>query len=206
MVLTSKVIIAIGAHPDDIELGCGATICKATEKGQRVIAVYLTKGEKSGLPEVRMNESIKALSLLGVKEVYFENFVDTQIPDSFEVIDCIEKYVVKFKPDSVFIHSINDVHQDHRRIGWLALSACRNVSKILAYETPRVQPGAFKPSYFIDIEGFIAKKLAALECHETQKIKHYLSYEATVALSSFRGSQMGIKHAESFEIVKFLER
>jgi LmbE family N-acetylglucosaminyl deacetylase len=75
----------------------------------------------------------------------------------------------------------------------------------LAYETPRVQPAAFQPTYFIDIEGFIVKKLAALECHVSQKAKRYLTYEATVTLSAFRGSQMGIKHAEAFEIVKFFE-
>jgi LmbE family N-acetylglucosaminyl deacetylase len=115
MVLESRVILAIGAHPDDIELGCGGTICKAAQGNQRVIALYLTKGEKSGPPEVRMKESINAMRVLGVTEVYFESFPDAQIPDSFEVIECLEKYVTKFNPTTVFTHSIHDTHQDHRR-------------------------------------------------------------------------------------------
>jgi LmbE family N-acetylglucosaminyl deacetylase len=205
MVLNSSVILAVGAHPDDIELGCGGTICKAVQRGKQVIAVYLTKGEKSGSADVRMKESINALRVLGVTEVHFESFPDTQIPDSFETIECLEKYAVKFQPNIVLTHSVNDTHQDHRRIGWLVMSAFRNVPKVLAFETPRVRPAAFLPNYFVDIDGYIGKKLAALECHKSQTSKRYLAYEATVTLSSFRGSQVGVKEAEAFEVVKYVE-
>ncbi len=201
----SNAILAVGAHPDDIELGCGGTLYKAVQRNKRVIAVFLTKGEKSGSAEVRAKESTEALRVLGVSDVFFEDFPDAQIPDSFEAIQCLEKYAIKYKPDVVLAHTVNDMHQDHRCVGWLVLSAFRDTPKILAYETPRVRPASFMPTYFVDITGCLEKKWAALQCHASQKAKRYLAYESTVSLASFRGSQVGVKEAEAFEVVKFVE-
>lgn len=205
MVYRCSVILAVGAHPDDIELGCGGTLHRSCQNQTRVIAIYLTKGEKSGSKEERMKESKKALGILGIHEVFFEDFPDTQIPDSHETIECLEKYAVKFKPEVVLTHTINDIHQDHRRVGWLSMSAFRNTPKILAYETPRVRSATFMPAYFVDISGSVDKKWEALHCHISQHDKRYLAYESMISLSSFRGSQVGVKAAEAFEVVKFLE-
>lgn len=206
MVSKSNVIIAIGAHPDDIELGCGGTLYKAVQKETEVVAIFMTRGEKSGDGAVRTKESTDALRVLGVDDVHFHDFPDTEIPDSFEIIDLLEKYFVKYNPDLVLTHSVNDSHQDHRQVGWLTMSAFRNAPKILAYETPRVRPSAFAPTYFVDITGAIDKKWEALKCHASQKEKRYLAYESTVNLASFRGNQVGVKEAEAFEVVKFVER
>ena len=206
MVSKSEVIIAVGAHPDDIELGCGGTLFKSSQMGKHVVAVFLTRGEKSGDATVRANESTEALRVLGVTDVHFLNFRDTEIPGSFEAIDSLEKFEVKYNPDMVLTHTINDMHQDHRQVGWLTLSAFRNASKILAYETPRVQPGLFSPVFFVDITGALDKKWEALRCHVSQKKKRYLAYESTVNLASFRGNQAGVKEAEAFEVVKYLDK
>ena len=205
MVFANKVILAVGAHPDDIELGSGGTIYKAVQAGARVIALYMTRGGKITDTNVRMSESTKAMNVLGVQEIYFENFPDTEIPDSFDAINCLEQYALKYQPDIVLTHSINDTHQDHRRVGWLAMSSFRNIPKILAFETPRVRPAAFLPTYFVNITGCVDKKWEALRCHVSQNDKRYLAYESTVNLSSFRGNQVGVQAAEAFEIVKYVE-
>ena len=150
MVLKSDVILAVGAHPDDIELGCGGTISAASKLGKKVIAVFMTKGEHSGSPEVRPNESLEALSLLGVKEVYFGNFPDAEIPCSRESIDFLEAFFTENKPGTILTHTVNDIHQDHRQVGWASISAFRNAPHVLAYETPRVTP-AFCSTYFVEI-------------------------------------------------------
>ena len=199
-------ILAVGAHPDDIELGCGGTLHKASKRGTKIVAIYLSKGEKSGDVKVRMRETIDALRILGVNNVHFGDFPDTEIPDSFKAIDFLEQYSIKHSPDLVLTHTINDTHQDHRQVGWLSISAFRNVPKILAYETPRVRPGTFSPTYFVDITGCLKKKWEALRCHVSQKEKRYLAYESTVNLASFRGSQVGVPVAEAFEVVKYLEK
>jgi LmbE family N-acetylglucosaminyl deacetylase len=205
LVLKSEVILAIGAHPDDIELGCGGTIKAASEAGKRVVAVFMTKGEQSGNPEVRPKESIEALSLLGVKEVYFGDFPDTEISCSRQAIDFLEAFYAANKPQTVLTHTVNDIHQDHRQVGWISMSAFRNAPKILAYETPRVTP-SFSPTYFIDITNSVNDKWAALKCHFSQKTKRYITYESMVNLASFRGSQVNVPAAEAFEVVRYVEK
>jgi LmbE family N-acetylglucosaminyl deacetylase len=205
LVFRSNTLLAIGAHPDDIELGCGGTISAASEAGKKVIAVYMTKGEKSGNPETRMSESRNALTILGVKHVFFGNFTDTEIPNTHEVIRFLEEIFDKFKPETVLTHTTHDSHQDHRQIGWLSLSAFRNVSKLLAYETPRVT-GEFSPKYFIDISNYVQRKWESLKCHESQKTKRYIAYESMVNLASFRGSQVDLGAAEAFEVIRYVEK
>lgn len=205
MVFASSTVLAVGAHPDDIELGCGGTIYKAVQVGAKVIALYMTRGGKITDTAVRMRESKEAMNVLGVKEIHFENFPDTEIPDSFEAMNCLEQYALKYQPDIVLTHSINDTHQDHRRVAWLAMSSFRNISKVLAFETPRVRPAAFLPTYFVNITGCVDKKWEALKCHVSQNEKRYLGYESTVNLASFRGSQVGVAAAEAFEIMKYVD-
>ena len=204
MVFKSNVILAIGAHPDDIELGCGGTIRAATSAGKKVIAVYLTRGEMSGDIDLRPKESIAALAVLGVKEVHFGDFPDTEIPSSHEVIDFLEKFYNESKADTVLTHTTNDMHQDHRQVGWLSMSAFRSVPRMLAFETPRVTP-AFAPNYFVDISGYVKDKWTALKFHVSQGSKRYLAYESMINLASFRGSQVGLSAAEAFEVVRYVE-
>lgn len=205
MVLKSDVILAVGAHPDDVELGCGGTIKAASQLGKKVIAVFMTKGEQSGNPEVRPKESIEALSMLGVKDVYFGDFPDAEIPCSRQAIDFLESFFIANKPETILTHTVNDIHQDHRQVGWVSMSAFRNAQKILAYETPRVT-AAFSPTYFVDITNSVNDKWAALKCHFSQKTKRYITYESMVNLASFRGSQVSLPAAEAFEVVRYVEK
>ena len=205
MVLKSSKILAIGAHPDDIELGCGGTVSAACAAGANVVAVFLTKGEQSGNPDSRRQESLDALNFLGVTNVYFGDFSDADIPNSRQVIDFLESFCKNGEIETVLTHTINDSHQDHRQVGWLSLSAFRNVPRILAYETPRVTPN-FSPTYFVDISNFVEGKWAALKCHLSQKTKRYLAYESMINLASFRGSQVNVRAAEAFEVVRYLEK
>jgi len=205
MVFKSSVVLAVGAHPDDIELGCGGTICKAAEAGARVVAVFLTKGELSGEADVRMRESREALAVLGVKDVFFGDFPDTEIPSCRKSIDFLEQFYVKYNPDIVLTHTTNDVHQDHRQVGWISTSAFRNALKMLAFETPRVTP-VFTPSYFVDITNCVDPKWRALKCHVSQREKRYLTYESMVNLASFRGSQVNLAAAEAFEVMRYVDK
>jgi len=204
-VFKSKTVIAIGAHPDDIELGCGGALCQVTSSGGKAIAVFMTKGEQSGNPIVRMEESKRALEVLGVKDVYFGDFSDTEIPSCRKAIDFLEQFFTTYRPEMVITHTINDIHQDHRQVGWLSIAAFRSALKVLAYETPRVTP-SFSPTYFVDISDCVSLKWNALKCHLSQKEKRYLTYESMVNLASFRGSQVGIPAAEAFEVVRYVEK
>jgi LmbE family N-acetylglucosaminyl deacetylase len=205
MVLKSSVILAVGAHPDDIELGCGGTIRAASVSGKKVIAVFLTKGEKSGDPQLREAESKRALGILGVNEVFFGDFPDTEIPSSHKGVEFLERIYDSFKPDAVLTHTLHDTHQDHRQVSCLSLSAFRNAPRLLGYETPRAT-GSFSPNYFVDISGYVSCKWDALKCHLSQSDKRYLAYESMVNLASFRGNQAGLVSAEAFEVIRYVEK
>jgi LmbE family N-acetylglucosaminyl deacetylase len=204
MVFRSDVILAVGSHPDDIELGCGGTISTAAKMGKKVIAVYLSKGERSGDPAVRTRESTEALALLGIKDVYFGDFPDTEIQCSRKAISFLEGFFLEHKPETILTHTVNDSHQDHRQVGWMSISAFRNADIILSYETPRVTSG-FSPTYFVDISDCVSDKWRALKCHFSQKTKRYITYESMINLASFRGSQVNLAAAEAYEVIRYVE-
>lgn len=119
-------ILAIGAHPDDVELGCGATLAKEISKGKKVGIIDLTRGELGtrGSAEIRDREATKAAEILGV--MVRENL---EFADGFFVNDKahqleIIKMIRKYKPEIVFCNAIDDRHIDHAKGSKLVSDAC----------------------------------------------------------------------------------
>lgn len=195
-------VIAIGAHPDDIEFGCGGTILKHKERGDEIVFIILSKGEKCGNPEERKKEAESSAKKLGARLHVFD-FPDTSIPDSHDVIEKIESVIKSVKPDRVYTHSIKDTHQDHRNAAYSTLVAARKVPEILAYESPSLYLN-FQPNYYIDISDFIEKKVEALNFFATQNNKEYMKIEAIKGLAQFRGLMPQTRFAEAFEAIKVL--
>jgi LmbE family N-acetylglucosaminyl deacetylase len=211
-------ILAVGAHPDDIELGCGATLALFKENGHEVYMLVLTKGEASGDPNVREKECKRAAKILGVDRLMFGSLRDTEIADGPETIMEIENIVNLLKPDIVFAHSFKDGHQDHRNAGRASLSAARYSKKVLLYESPAALR-EFCPQLFVDVSSTFDVKLRALKAFSSQAEKVYFSNgnhshknhtglpQASYAaggLAQFRGYQAGVELAEAFEVGKFL--
>lgn len=210
-------ILAVGAHPDDVEIGCGGALALFKRKGHEVYMLVLTKGEASGDPKVREKECQKAANTIGADELIFGNLQDTRITDGIETILAIENVINRIKPDIIFAHSWRDGHQDHRNTGMAALSAARNSKKVLLYESPAALR-EFCPQVFVDISETFAIKLKALACFGSQATKVYfrgnntlrpirdLPYvsNAVEGLARFRGFQANVTFAEAFEVGKFL--
>ena len=207
-------VLFVGAHPDDIELGCAGTIRVFVEKGYRVKCVYVTKGGYAGSPFQRESESRGALDLLGVKQedIVFGDFADTRIPATVDTIKFLQdQYIAQSQgKDTVdrsvyaaFVHSTHDVHQDHRAVAECSLTAFRHVPRIFAYEAPS-SIGAFNPTAFVDITSHRQIKHDALMLHKSQVAleRSYLEYEAMTNLARFRGRQGGVEFAEAFEVWK----
>jgi len=217
MVFKSSVVLAVGAHPDDIELGCGATLALFKRNGHKVFALVLTKGEASGDPVVREKECRLSAKRLGLDKLFFGGSRDTKISDGIETIMEIEKVVSLLTPDFVFSHSYKDGHQDHRNTGLASLSASRNSKKVLLYESPAARRD-FCPQLFVDVSSTFDVKLRALEAFTSQAPKKYFRgknhsnhrrkypYVSTAAegLARFRGFQAGVDLAEAFEVGSFL--
>jgi bacillithiol biosynthesis deacetylase BshB1 len=177
--------LAFGAHPDDVELGCGGTVAKMISEGKKVAIVNLTQGELGtrGTEETRKKEAenaakilkISALENLKMKDGFFINDEKHQL----EIIKMIRKY----RPEIVFANAIEDRHPDHAKAAKLVSDACF-LSGLTKIETslngekqqkwgPKhifhyIQWKPVKPDFVVDISDFIAKKIDACLAYKTQ--------------------------------------
>lgn len=147
-------ILAVGAHPDDVELGCGGALALFKKKGHDVSVLVLTRGEASGDPAVRENECKVAAATIGVDRLFFGNLVDTRITDGIDTIKTIEDTIDGVAPDFVFTHSPKDSHEDDGNTHLASISAARHVSRVLLYESAAALKD-FSPQAFIDISSTI---------------------------------------------------
>lgn len=201
-----KRVLAIGAHPDDIEYGCGGTLARYVQDGNEVFVLFLTCGEESGDPQIRVNETYTSLKILGIPQsnVFFYNLPDTRIYEHIrEAIKIIEEKVKEIEADCVLTNTKKDRHQDHVATGLSTHAACRNVLELIAYETPSTLP-TFSPYIYINIQNTIEQKLKAISSHKSQKNKIYLRQEAIKGLAHYRGLQANIPVAESFDIYRIV--
>ncbi len=196
-------IIAIGAHPDDIEFGCAGTIMRHIKRGDSATFVILSRGEKGGDPETRSKESRDSAKKIGAKLHIFD-YPDTAVPQSHELIEKLEAIIKDLNPRRVYTHSVKDTHQDHRNAAYTTLVAARLVPEIFAYESPSLYLN-FSPNYYVDISSYIDQKTELLKNFTTQNGKDYMKINAIRGLSQFRGLATSVSHAEAFEIVRILK-
>jgi len=201
-----KSILAVGAHPDDIELGCGGTLALHKMRGDKVFLLVLTKGEASGSPEVREDECRSSAAILCADRLIFGNLSDTRVHDGRETIDAVEKVVDEVKPDIIYAPTFKDTHQDHRNTGHACLSAGRRCKIILMYEGASTQRD-FSPQVFVDVTETFELKLKMTRVYGSQIGNHgvyAVAVKAIEGLAKFRGYQAGVDLAEAFEVGKFV--
>lgn len=162
-------VLAVGAHPDDIELGCGGALAKHVAAGHRVTMLVVTRGEEGpGDSDVRIKEQLRAAEVLGVHELLWgQGFGDCRVSlQEFELVHLIEDAIEKASATIVYTHTANDSHQDHRVVSRCTLGAARWVSSIMTYGGPSAL--GFNPTAYIDISDCLDKKVEALMCHGSQ--------------------------------------
>lgn len=196
-------VLAVGAHPDDIELGCGGTLLAHRAAGHSVLLLVLTTGEQGPqMARSRIEEQKEAASLLGA-DLVWGGFQDGCVPQGREVVSVIEAAIRRIGADVVYTHSPRDTHQDHRAAAVATMAAARRLSQLLYYEAPTSQD--FRPSVYVDIAGHVERKLDVLRSHVSQVLKNGLvDLEAIEALARYRGFEARIRNAEGFETDRFL--
>jgi LmbE family N-acetylglucosaminyl deacetylase len=199
-------ILAIGAHPDDVEFGCGGTLIRYSRAGHKVNLMVLTSGSYGGDPAIRMREQEEAAKYLGAVKVFWGGFNDTELHDGRPLISKIEEAVSLVKPDVVFINYPEDVHQDHRAAANAGMSATRYVKEVIFFEVPTTQN--FPPGMFVDIGKVLPDKLKLLEYHSSQinrtRVENLTILESVQACATFRGFQGRVKYAEGFKALRIL--
>ena len=194
-------ILAIGPHPDDIEIGCGGTLIKYSQKGHNVFMLIVTRGELGGEGETRYREQLDAANIIGTREVLWGNLRDTELLDKGnEIIHLVERHIATIKPSFIFVNFFDDTHQDHRTVNRSVLSATRYVKNVMFYEVPTTNN--FTPNVFVDIGSVLHKKIEALEAHASQIMKTNIEDLSIVDIARssahFRGVQGRVPLAEGF--------
>ena len=197
-------ILAIGAHPDDIELGCGGLLLRAARQGHSVFMYTLTRGGASGDPEQRTKELLQSAKFIGAKKVWIDNFEDTKLSLNSELINHIEFFINRADPDIVITHSLNDTHHDHRAISESTVEAGRFVPNIMSYEIPVTRD--FKPQVYFDISDVMDDKIELINIFWSQRSKMFLKSNAIRGLAEYRALQSRLNTSvmcvEAFEVMK----
>ena len=193
-------ILAIGAHPDDVEFGCGGTLIKYARKGAHIDLLILTDGSRGGSAPVRRREQKRAAAVIGVRGIHWGGYRDTLLPSGRRLIDRMERVIRRVSPDFIFVNFPEDTHQDHRQVARAAISATRYARNVLFYEGPTTVN--FSPTVFIDVADEIDQKIQALRTHKSQITRTRIAAtpicEIAEASAHFRGVQGRVRWAEGF--------
>jgi bacillithiol biosynthesis deacetylase BshB1 len=225
-------ILAFGAHPDDIELGCGATIAKEVSLGKKVGIIDLTRGELGtrGSAELRIIEAKKASKIMGVSVRenlgFLDGFFTNNRKHQIEIIKMIRKY----QPEIVLCNAIDDRHIDHGKGSKLVSDACF-LSGLIKIETevegvqqekwrPKqvyhyIQWKNIEPDFVLDVTGFIDKKIAAVLAYSSQFYDPKSNEpESPITSKSFMesinyrardlGRLIGVEYAEGFTSERYV--
>lgn len=210
-------IMAIGAHPDDIEFGCSGTLIKHKERGDKVVYVCMTNTEsKSGTSgevlrsiEQLVSEVKCATELIGCDYVEFAGFTDLHVPFNFESVSTLDGMMQTYKIDTVYTHWAGDSNQDHIATFKATMAAARYVPNVFCYEQiplPRHTENEMNINYYSDISDTFDEKIKVAECHQSQFKKYKAAgfdvTENLTTLAKFRGIQANCKYAEGFQIIK----
>ena len=197
-------ILAIGAHPDDIEFGCGGALIKYTQKGHRLFLLVMTGGGMGGTSAVRIKEQQDSGEILAAEKIFWGGYEDTQLIVDTVLIGKIEAVIAEVKPDFIFCNFPDDTHQDHRHLAQAIMSATRYIRNVLFYEGPTTQN--FNPQVFVDISDTLERKVEALKAHKSQVMKTNIEdlsiVEVARSSANFRGIQGRVKYAEAFHSLR----
>lgn len=201
---TTRRVLAIAAHPDDLELACGGTLARMVDAGHEVHAVIMSHGAVGGDASVRPDEARAGGSFLGIEDVEVHDLPDTHLGlAGGEMIRLIEAAIGRVDPHLILTHSKNDQHQDHHAVHEATLRAARQHHSIICFESPSVTK-EFSPDIFVDVEDYVQVKVESVLAHRNQAGKPYMMPDVVEGIVTFRGRQAKLSRAEGFETVRLL--
>lgn len=203
-------VLVLAPHTDDGEFGCGGSIAKFIDEGKEVYYVAFSTAEKSlpaGWPknilETEVREATQRIGIPPANLIIYKYEVRKLNYIRQEILEELVKIKKELNPDLVFLPSSNDLHQDHTTVATEGIRAFKQIS-ILGYELPWNNI-TFHTQVFIKLhETHVQKKIHALKAYNSQSQKDYASEDFIWSWAKTRGTQIGTKFAESFEIIRWI--
>lgn len=196
-------ILFIGAHPDDIELGCGALLAHISDQSE-VLCVTLSDNQTNPALGKLIEEHYRSMEVLGVprERVVLQSFETRNFTrDRQQILEYLYELGAQHRPDLVFVHSQADIHQDHAVSTREALRAFRGTS-VLGFDVLRSSYGFF-PHFLVEVdEGDVERKLKALAEYKTYANRYYFSPEVIRATLVRHGALAERPFAEGFDILR----
>lgn len=198
-------LLFLGAHPDDIELGCGALLARVAGKLD-LRCVTLSDNQRNPDLVNLVDEHYNAMEILGVSrdEVILKDFETRNFPRDRQIIlEFLYELNGAFRPDMVFTHTKADIHQDHDVVTVETLRAFRGVS-VLGYDVLRSSYGFF-PHFLVEVSAEdVEKKIEALGAYQTYQSRYYFDPEVVRATSVRHGALAEKPFAEGFDILRIV--
>ena len=192
-------ILAIGAHPDDIELGCGGTLIRHIGRGDDVTLLVVTDGLLGpGSTQQRREEQDQAVQVMGAQRLLWGDLPDCRVDNHrLELVHLIEDAERLYSIDRIYTHFVLDSHQDHEAVAKSTFGAARHCSQVLQYGAPSAY--SFNPTLFVDIAENLEAKVAAVSCHASQvKASEMVDTERVRANARSMGHMARLGLAEGF--------
>jgi LmbE family N-acetylglucosaminyl deacetylase len=209
MFLGNKILV-LAPHTDDGEFGCGASIAKFIKEGKDVLYAAFSIAEDS-VPDpfpvdILETEVVEATNALGLShfDLSIHKYPVRQLGRfRQEILEDLVRLNKTVEPDVVFMPSLNDIHQDHRVIAEEGLRAFKKTT-ILCYELPWNNLNFTNTCFIRFGEAELDQKVKAMGCYKSQQGKGYASEEFIRALALTRGTQIGVRYAEVFEVLRLV--
>jgi len=200
-----KKIFFIGAHPDDIELGCGALISNIASSTE-VFCITLSDNQKNPKLTNLIKEHYDSMAVLGVsKDNVIVGEFETRrfMHDRQEVLEFLLDLKKKHQPDMVFVHTKADLHQDHSVVTGESLRAFRGIS-VFGFDVIRSSQGFF-PTFLVEVsEKDVQKKVGSLAAYKTYQDIYYFGEELTRSILVRNGALCERPYAEGFDILRMV--
>lgn len=194
-------VLAVGAHPDAVEIGVGGTLLRHGFMGDEVAVLALSHGADGDVGQERAAQAARAAELLGA-ELYLYDLEPERIAETEPTVGLIEGVVAEFAPTMVYTHSANDQRKDHRNTHQATLSATRRVRAVYCYEGPSATVD-FRPGRFVTVDPFIEAKIEAIGAFGTQiTARRYVDPEMVRATGRYWGRFGDSRYCEPFEVVR----
>ena len=196
-----QVVLAIGAHPDDVEIGASGALAAHREMGHDIAILTMCRGARGGAEDTRAGESEAAARILGAR-LYLEDLADTRISEGDPTIGIISRVIGEVRPTVIYTHSIHDVHQDHRNTHRAAMLAAQEVGRVYCFPSPDATAG-FRPTRFVTIDEQFERKLLAIRAFTSPGQPHpRLDPDQIESAARHWSRSGGGRYAEAFEVIR----